>query len=321
MLLLAHLLERVPLPPVGVPPQGAASAPAPVADPAGRSGAEPTRPEGRLLHHLAADLPEGHLQVWSGPHGGGKTRLLLTLLRAAAERGRRVAYATYDLAPESLALRLLSMCSGVELARLPDPGDARGIPPAGGPFTPEEAQRARAARDRLCALPFSFLAARGLGVDSLRDRLVRQPFRPSVLAVDYLQAVVRPPGSDSGVALRQLSELAAGLHVAVLCAARAPATDVAALIRPGSAGGAAARVDRLGCIAPAAGPGSLRAAVIENRYGPCPALDLIADAGCGRLDEVPGPRSGAPSEPGTSAGAPEGPRTSAAARERARAAP
>lgn len=268
---LSDLLARIALP----EPEAVGGEPAP---PSPIDAARPFHEVGRtgslLLRELGADLPEGHLHLWSGPMGAGKTPLLLTLLHGAAQRGRRVAYATYDLAPESLALRLLAMCSGIPTSRLPDP-DGRRVPTD---FTPQEVAAARAAREWLSALPFFLVPARGFTVDSLRDRLVRMPFRPSVLAVDYLQAVVRPAGSDSGVVLRQLSELAAGLHLAVLCAARATSVE----------GGHASSwpprcADRVGYIAPAEGSSSLRAEVLENRYGACPSLRLSLDEESGHL--------------------------------------
>jgi hypothetical protein len=115
-------------------------------------------------------------------------------------------------------------------------------------------------------LPFAFLAARGFSVTSLADRLVRAPFRPEVLAVDYLQAVVRPTGAEVGAALRGLSDLASALHLAVICAVRAAADDPSrdAGIGAVQATGLAAR---LGWIAPAETSDARRAEVVHNRYG------------------------------------------------------
>ena len=61
----------------------------------------------------------------------------------------------------------------------------------------EDALRAAHCRIRLSRLPFSILEARGFSVSSLEDRLVRMPYRAEVLAVDYLQAVIRKDGTVS----------------------------------------------------------------------------------------------------------------------------
>jgi hypothetical protein len=81
-------------------------------------------------HLLSAELPQGHLHVWSGPPGAGKTAFLLGLLREAARRGRGALLATYDLSAPALALRMLAMDTGVPLddldgGRLTCPGDGR----------------------------------------------------------------------------------------------------------------------------------------------------------------------------------------------------
>lgn len=232
-----------------------------------------------LVNVLAGGLPAGHLHVWGGPSGAGKTSFLLCLLHGAARHGRRVAYATYDLPASTLATRLLAMASGLPATALtgsqgPAPGVAPDLAPAG------------AARAGLSHLPFWFLEARGLGVASLEDRLVRMPFRADVLAVDYLQAVVREPGTDLGKALRDLSSLASRLHVGVVCALRAEAgaerpagpETVASTIR--EAGG---RADRVGWIAPATTSGMRRAEILENRYGERPTLPLRFDPTTGLL--------------------------------------
>src|SRR5438094_10323164 len=69
-------------------------------------------------HLLGGELPQGHLHVWSGPPGGGKTAFLLGLLLDAARRGRGSCLATYDLPAATLALRALAMESGVPLAQI-----------------------------------------------------------------------------------------------------------------------------------------------------------------------------------------------------------
>src|SRR5688572_18267103 len=158
---LADLLASLSLPAQDGPPAS--------------SGAEPA-----LMQELGAGLPAGHLHVWGGPSGAGKTAFLLALLHGAAVQGRRVVYASYDLPVETLALRLLAMAAGVE---------ARAL--AAGDLPEDAALRAARVRASLGDAPFQLLAARGLTVDSLEDRLVRMPFRAEVLAVDYLQAVVR----------------------------------------------------------------------------------------------------------------------------------
>ena len=236
----------------------------------------PTDPE--LVHGLGADLPAGHLHVWGGPAGVGKTAFLLSLLHGAASLGRRVVYATYDLPGETLALRLLAMVAGV---------DAKAL--ASGTLPAAEARRAAAHRAVLERLPFHVLHARGFSAVSLEDRLVRMPFRPEILAVDYLQAVIRDPNTDLGHALRCLSTLASRLHVAVICAARggdAALLDAGCLVREG-----AESADRVGWIAPAAGSGVRRAEILRNRYGERPAEALRLDpstGGIARASEAPG---------------------------------
>ncbi len=232
--------------------------------------------ESDLVHTLGAGLPAGHLHVWGGPSGAGKTSFLLGLLYGAACRGRRVTYATYDLPASTLALRLLAMVSGVAPSALAD-----------GRLPAAEAHRAAVVRAEVARLPFWLLEARGMGVPSLQDRLVRMPFRAEVFAIDYLQAIVRAPGTDLGQALRDLSGVAGQLHVAVVCAMRAgeesfrDAAAVDAALRAGSASDAA---DRVGWIAPATGSGTRRAEVLRNRYGDRPAMPLRVDPATGRLE-------------------------------------
>ena len=250
-----------------------------------------------LVHDLGADLPAGHLHVWGGPAGAGKTSFLLSLLHAAAARGRRVAYATYDLAPESLSLRMLAMAAGIELDALPDPGGRV----EDCTLAPEALERTRVARSGLSRLPFSFLAARGFSVDSLRDRIVRMPFRAEVLAVDYLQGVIREPGTEMGVALRALSDLAAYLHVAIICAVRPQESrEEADLPESGVA-------DRMGWIAPTATPTSTStttsrsgaaasreadgcarrsASIVHNRHGERTSVPLELDEANGNLERA-----------------------------------
>ena len=239
---LGDLLATFPLPPAGAEP-----------------GA--TFGDAELVHDLGADLPAGHLHVWGGPQGAGKTSFVLSLLQGAALGGRRVVYASYHLAAGRLALRLLAMASGVEVEKLAT-GD---IPLASQP-------RVAAARALLERLPFHVLEARGMSVTSLEDRLVRLPFRPEVMAVDYLQAVIRPEGQDLGGALRSLSALAARLHIAVVVALQASEIPTESFVED---------ADRAGWISPVGASGMRRAEVIRNRYGPGAAVGM-------RLDEVSG---------------------------------
>lgn len=262
---------------------------------------------GGLVHDLGADLPAGHLHVWGGPSGAGKTSFLLSLLHAAASSGRRVAYATYDLAPESLALRMLAMASNVELDALPDPGSTPAVaeaqskltPTLTPTLTPAEACRARAARAALSRLPFSFLPARGFSVESISDRLVRMPFRAEVLAVDYLQGVIRQPGTDLGVALRSLSDMASHLHVAVVCAVRpqeAPLEGVHPMRTDAASRGELATSeipDRVGWIQPRADGARRKAEVVRNRHGDSLAVRLDLDQATGGLGRAPSDGAGA----------------------------
>jgi hypothetical protein len=251
---LGDLLAALPL-----PPSLTASAPPPA--------------ETALVHELGADLPAGHLHVWGGPAGAGKTSFLLALLHGAAAQGRRVVYATYDLPSETLALRLLAMLADV---------DAGAV--AQGALTPVQAERAAAVRAALATAPFQLLPARGLSVASLEDRLVRMPFRAEVLAVDFLQAVVREANTDPGRALRDLSALATRLHVAVVCAVRpgdgAPG-EPAAL-----SGLGAESADRVGWISQADGAGMRRAEILRNRYGARSSMPLTLDACSGALHGI-----------------------------------
>lgn len=239
-----------------------------------------------MARRLGGDLPAGHLHVWGGPSGAGKTSLLLSLLHGAASRGRPVVYATYDLPPSSLAMRALAMLADVDVGRLPDPGGAPS-----SRLSPAQAARLASVRDELRALPVHVLPARGFSVASLADRVVRAPERAQVLVVDYVQAVIREPGTALGSTLRALSDLATHLHLAVVCVFRAepvPTTEDAngetqdRADRPllAEAEGVA---DRIGWIAPADGSGVRRAEILRNRYGERPSVPLELDAASGRL--------------------------------------
>ncbi len=289
---LADLLALLPLPEPtaegGADLDGEAllSADSPACD-----GALPSGLIHDVVHDLGADLPAGHLHVWGGPEGAGKTAFLLCLAQSAAAQGRRVVYATYDLPPETLAMRLLAMSAGVDIGALPDPGSSH----ADGTLEGTQLLRARAARDVLSRLPIDVLPARGFSARSIGDRLVRMPFRADVLALDYLQGVIREPGSGMGTALRELSDLAAHLHVAVVCAVRSggagdeQAARELELIR--DHGDSAA--DRVGWIQPTGATGSSvegapasgmrQAEVLHNRYGETPAVPLHLDRTTGSL--------------------------------------
>src|SRR6185503_13231153 len=89
-----------------------------------------------------------------------------------------------------------------------------------GRLDPAAADRAARARASLAALPFHVIEARGMGVASIEDRVVRHPQRIDLLGVDAVESVVRPGGAVAGGAIRDLAELASRLHLAVVCAAR-----------------------------------------------------------------------------------------------------
>ena len=299
---LADLLATIPLPDLPAPDGAAADGAAPRPLPRGpwSLGCDEA-----LVQDLGADLPAGHLHVWGGPSGAGKTSFLLSLLAAAAGRGRRVAYATYDLAPQSLAFRMLAMAAHVEPDRLPDPGGST----ADCSLTGEALERVHAARAALSRLPFSFLPARGFSVDSIRDRLVRMPFRAEVLAVDYLQGVIREPGMDMGAALRGLSDLADTLHVAVVCAVRPQGRGQATAVSTEDLVGVSSAPDRIGWLGTGQEDGaetSRTASVVLNRHGERTVMPLSMDQLTGALDRMPSddassadaPTSGASASPG-----------------------
>jgi len=268
-------------------------------DPEGGDADLERRSEGAIcrpdwLHELSAGLPAGHLHLWGGPPGVGKTSFLLSLLHAEAWRGRRSIYATYHLAASSLAMRLLAMAAGLDVEALTT-----------GELSPAEARHAARTRRCLARLPIWILEARGFSVASLADRASRLPFRADVLAVDYLQAVIRPTGTDLGHAVRGFTALASRLHMAVVVAlqgAKDPplASDAG---RPGSAEllreksgpfGAdlapLALADRAGWIVPALGVGRRRVEVIRNRYGERASVPLRIDPATGafaRAEEEP----------------------------------
>ena len=275
---LGQLLAAIPLP----TPEGPA-------DPMWQASAGQGQNLEGLVHELAADLPAGHLHIWGGPSGAGKTSLLLALLHGAAARGRPVVYATYDLAPESLAVRTLAMLAGVDHTSLPDIGG----PVSAGALDGEAVARVLDMRRRLADLPFYLLPARGFGVASLADRLVRAPTRPQVLVVDYVQAIIRPPDTELGSALRELSDLASHQHVSVVCVMRADGSAADEGVRGYEAQQESAPwhglADRVGWLAPGADSTSRRADIVSNRYGERPSVPLRVDPASGRLRRAQDP--------------------------------
>ena len=243
---LADLVATIPLP-AGVRPPSSS-------DDGARDGGPPGAV--RLLTQLAAGLPAGHVHLWGGPNGAGKTSVLLTLLGGAAQCNRRVLYVTYDLPALTLAKRLLAMTAGVAPDRLPDPGGVVG----GSELSRDEWSRVAAARHALSKRAFHVLEARGLTAGSLRDRLARMPFRADVMAVDYLQAVVRPRATTVQSTVTQLTELAQGMHVAVVCTVRPDHTT------PNLKGILSKTSDRFGWIEPD-GDENRRADIVGNRHG------------------------------------------------------
>lgn len=269
----------------------------------------------RLLTDLGADLPAGHLHVWGGPSGAGKTSFLLSLLHGAAARARPVVYATYDLPASTLAMRLLAMLAQVHVGALPDPGGRSGSGHLDhghldhghldhGHLDPGGLDRVLRVRRALADMPFYLLSARGFGVPSLADRIARAPCRPQVLVVDYVQAVIRERGKEIGEALRELSALAVRQHVAVVGVFRADtavsgdARDAVAsmeragadLVEPGVSQVAA----RVGWITPvepsletsAGDAGVRRAELLSNRYGERASMPIQIDPTSGRVEPV-----------------------------------
>lgn len=214
---------------------------------------------------LGAPLPQGHLHVWSGPPGAGKTAFLLGLLLGEARRGRHVVLASYDLSAAALALRLLAMESGVPLHDL-----------EGAELSSAEAADVARARARIEGLPFYLLEARGLTVASLEDRCVRAPCRVDVLGVDYAEAVVRPSSQPVAGAFRDLSSLAQQRWIAVVAIARSSPLERGAPDEILTA-------DRVGWIAPDTATGTSAAAVIVNRHGAKPSCRLRLDPESGRF--------------------------------------
>ncbi len=271
MLRIAELLPQVP--------SGSGTA----------SGLAPARYEMPAVHLLGADLPPGHLHVWSGPADAGKTAFLLGLLHAAACHGRTAVLATYDLSAPTLALRLLAMASGVPVASLLPLAEGRA------PIGLRAAALADVARARadLASLPFHILEARGMGVASLEDRLVRLPARADVLGIDHVRGVVRPPpvaGAPPASPLHALSDLAVRLHVAVVAVDRVPAD--AGVPR---AADASPDADRVGWIAVAGEGGAWDASLLANRHGRRVSCRLRLDPESGRL--LPGPPATEPFKP------------------------
>jgi hypothetical protein len=202
---------------------------------------------------------------------------------------------------------MLAMAAGVDLHALPDPGGSA----AQCSLDENGLRRAHGARAALSRLPFSFVAARGFSVDSIQDRLVRMPFRAEVLAIDYLQGVTREPGSDMGVTLRGLSDLAEHLHVAVVCAVRPEMTRELAVVTPGALVDAATEAsaatdqkgpDRIGWLGAMSGPEASvseessdaphpspylrKAEVMHNRHGERASMPLTFDEVSGVIERA-----------------------------------
>ena len=246
-----------------------------------------------LLHDLGADLPAGHLHLWGGPKGAGKVSVLLSLLCGAAARGRRILYVTYDLPATALARRVLAMHAGVALGDVPEEGvDVN----RGSPNYEAAILRLHRARKGLAPLPLSILEARGLGVGSLKDRIVRMPFRPEIVAVDYLQGVKRTPGLDLAAAVRELTDLASHLHLSLVCTVKADGATANAA-RAGFAGPGdlmswahdlRGAPDRVAWLAPEseparAGEGLRRAQILHNRHGETGGYALRVESDSGAI--------------------------------------
>lgn len=210
-------------------------------------------------HLLGGDLPQGHLHVWSGPPGAGKTAFLLGLLLDAARRGRGTCLASYDLSAGAVALRMLAMESDVPLALLD-----------GGVLSPAETEAVARARARLAGLPLFLQESRGLTVGSLADRCVRSARRIDVLGVDYVEAVVRPTETPLSSVFRDLSTLAHQRWMAVVAVARSSPVDLGLAGRGGPA-------DRVGWIATGTEPAQGEATVVANRHGATPSCRLRLD--------------------------------------------
>lgn len=229
-------------------------------------------------HLLGGDLPQGHLHVWSGPPGAGKTAFLLGLLLDAARRGRGTCLATYDLSAGAVALRMLAMESDVPLALLD-----------GGRLSPAESVAAAKARARLESLPVFLQESRGLSVASLADRCVRSARRIDVLGVDYVEAVVRPTETPLSGVFRDLSTLAHQRWMAVVAVARTSPVDLSLAERGGPA-------DRVGWIDGGAERAEGEATVVANRHGAKPSCRLRLDADRARWLAAEGtpPEAGGP---------------------------
>jgi hypothetical protein len=233
-------------------------------DPSPGDGPEYAFPE---AHRLGGELPRGHLHVWGGPPSAGKTAVLLGLLHDAARRGRETLLATYDLAPATLALRLLAMTSGVPVVDLES-----------GRLSDADRDAVARARARLETLPLRLLEARGCGIAALEWHVVRDPRRVEVLGVDFLQAVVRPSAQSAAGALHDLAGLAARRHLAVVVVSRGllPAAGDS----PGD--GFEREADRVGWVGPAASAPFAEARLLANRHGGRHAFTLRYDPATSR---------------------------------------
>lgn len=228
-------------------------------------------------HLLSAELPQGHLHVWSGPPGAGKTAFLLGLLREAARRGRGALLATYDLSAAALALRLLAMDSGVPLDALD-----------GGALAPAQQTAVARSRARLATLQLHLIEARGLSVASLEDRIARHPVPFDTLGVDFVEAVARPPERPVAVTFKALSDLAHRGWLAVVAVARTSPVEHLALEQADTA-------DRVGWIERAADADEVReASLLTNRHGGLHRCRMRLDPENVRFEAELGSSPGAP---------------------------
>ena len=264
---LAQLLDEVELPSLRGPEAGPTA-----------STTDVDQLHDMLLHELGADLPAGHLHLWGGPDGAGKTAFVLSLLHGAASLGKRVLYATYDMPASTLARRLLAMVARVPVDALPEGNNPTAL-------SPEAIARLHRARAALRELPFAFMEARGFGVDAIADRVMRLSQRLDVCAIDYVQGIVRPRNQNLAGALQDLSAFATRLHLAVLCTVRAGVDGNGDDLHRVEAFSKATS-DRIGWLDAAveqASDHAREARVVHNRFGACPSVPLQLDQATGAL--------------------------------------
>lgn len=165
------------------------------------------------LDRLTQGLRAGHLVIVAGRTGMGKTALALNLARTAAlDAERPVAIASLEMSRHELAIRLLSIESGVPARHLEAGWVAR-----------EQWRRVHEAERRLGRAPLHIDDASGVSVGDVcaRARRLHRDVELSVLVVDYVQLLVaRNRGQNRhlelGVASRELKRLARDLGICVL---------------------------------------------------------------------------------------------------------